>query len=204
MIAALEQLTHRLSDWGYGVSTGPLVWNRYKQQLAASPGPRRYPLIWAEAVAADGQFRWRSEKRNHSPYFEVRHGDERLMTNSACVLVQRTTAKEQSRRLISACLPMKFIERHEAVVVENHLNMVRPLDERPPVPPMAVAALLNSAAADDAFRCISGSVAVSAYELEALPLPAPGDLSVLSGLIEENAGFGQIHAECDRLFKYER
>ena len=36
-----------------------------------------------------------------------------------------------------------------------------------------IAAFLVSAVLDEAFRCISGSVAVSAAELEALPLPAP-------------------------------
>jgi adenine-specific DNA-methyltransferase len=34
---------------------------------------------------------------------------------------------------------------------------------------------------DRAFRCISGSVAVSAYELENLPLPAPEELTQLLG-----------------------
>jgi adenine-specific DNA-methyltransferase len=41
------------------------------------------------------------------------------------------------------------------------------------VTPEVLAAFLNSSIADQAFRCLSGSVAVSAYELEALPLPPP-------------------------------
>jgi adenine-specific DNA-methyltransferase len=36
----------------------------------------------------------------------------------------------------------------------------------PDVPSAAIAALLNSAAADAAFRCINGSAAVSAFGLE--------------------------------------
>ena len=44
-------------------------------------------------------------------------------------LVQRTTAKEQNRRLIAAELPASFIKKHGAVVVENHVNMVRPAND---------------------------------------------------------------------------
>ena len=166
LVARLSGMTHRLADWGYTVSTGPLVWNRHKGQLAEECGRNRYPLIWAEAVTSAGGFIWRAEKRNHLPWFEVRAGDDWLVTRSLCVLLQRTTAKEQHRRLIAAALPADFLDRHGAVVIENHLNMLRPIQERPPVAPDLLAAFLNSAAADRAFRCVSGSVAVSAFELE--------------------------------------
>ena len=93
-------------------------------------------------------------------YFEVRKGDDWLITNCPCVLVQRTTAKEQNRRLIAAALPPQFVFRHSAVMIENHLNMIKPIIKPPPVSADVLAAFLNSAAADRAFRCVSGSVAV--------------------------------------------
>ncbi len=34
LIDRLAAMPHRLSDWGYQVSTGPLVWNRFKPQSA--------------------------------------------------------------------------------------------------------------------------------------------------------------------------
>jgi adenine-specific DNA-methyltransferase len=52
--------------------------------------------------------------------------------------------------------------------------MVRAVGPNPGLPAAVIAGLLNSAAVDAAFRCINGSVAVSAFELEELPLPAPG------------------------------
>jgi adenine-specific DNA-methyltransferase len=193
-------MTHRLADWGYGVSTGPLVWNRYKDQLAHAPGRNRHPLIWAEAVTSDGRFVYRAEKRNHAPYFEIRRGDEWLIVDYPCVLLQRTTAKEQPRRLIAAALPDDFLARHHAVVVENHLNMLRPITQTPSVSADVLATFLNSAAADRAFRCVSGSVAVSAYELEALPLPAPEDLDELRLLARQQASRQRIEAACARLY----
>ncbi len=168
--AAMKSST-RLADLGYKVSTGPLVWNRHKPQLRSEPGPMTYPLIWAESVTSEGTFSFRAVKRNHEPYFEVRPGlDDHLLVRVPCVLVQRTTSKEQRRRLMAAELPAGFIDEHSAVIVENHLNIVY-ADRKPLVPPSVVASLLNSSVIDALFRCISGSVAVSAFELASMPLP---------------------------------
>ncbi|MBD2747136.1 N-6 DNA methylase [Microvirga sp. BT688] len=200
LVDRLHHMPHRLADWGYEVSTGPLVWNRFKDQLRSRPGRGHLPLIWAEAVTADGRFVFRADKKNHEPYFEPKGGDEWLVTSRPCVLLQRTTAKEQNRRLIAAALPNDFLTEHKAVVIENHLNMIRATAAKPKVPPATLAAFLNSAAADRAFRCLSGSVAVSAYELEALPLPDPARVKTLTKLVDARAGRARIEAECEVLF----
>lgn len=204
LVARLAEMNHRLADWGYAVNTGPLVWNRHKDQLVHRPGRNRLPLIWAEAVTSDGRFVYRAEKKNHALYFEVRKGDDWLIVDTPCVLLQRTTAKEQARRLIAACLPASFLVEHGgSVIVENHLNMLRPAVESPQVDPSVLATFLNSAAADRAFRCVSGSVAVSAYELEALPLPAPEELEELSRLLRSRASPDRIEDACTRLYDRE-
>jgi adenine-specific DNA-methyltransferase len=110
-------------------------------------------------------------------------GDDWLKIDMPCVLLQRTTAKEQSRRLIAAVLPQEQIAQYGGVVIENHLNMIRPLNGSPRVSPAAVAAVLNSEICDLAFRCISGSVAVSAFELEALPLPSASEMTSIESLL---------------------
>ena len=191
----LSNMRHRLSHYGYEVSTGPLVWNRHKAQFRPQSNHKYHPVIWAEAVTSDGRFSWRSEKRNHAPWFAAQQPkDDWLIVNRACVLVQRTTAKEQTRRLIAAVLPPAFVRQHRGVVIENHLNMVRATSQKPKVSPAVIAALLNSAALDAAFRCISGSVAVSAFELEELPLPSPSVLARLTNLIASNASTAKMEA----------
>lgn len=182
LIAHVETMPARLHDWGYRVSTGPLVWNRHKAQLTDWPGKRHHPLIWAECVTPDGQFIYRAERRNHAAYFRAEPGDAWLLAEEGCVILQRTTAKEQARRLIAAELPDAFVRQHGGVVVENHLNMVRPSGEVR-VSAGALAAVLNSRIVDEVFRCISGSVAVSAYELEALPLPFASDMEEIEHLV---------------------
>ena len=103
------------------------------------------------------------------------------------MLLQRTTAKEQPRRLIAAEMSTSFIRRHKGVIVENHLNMVRAVVPKPSVPAAVIAVLLNSTVVDAAFRCINGSVAVSAFELEELPLPSPVVMTKLSVLLASGA-----------------
>ncbi|HEY0555498.1 MAG TPA: SAM-dependent methyltransferase, partial [Thermoanaerobaculia bacterium] len=173
LVARLRDMPYRLSDYGYKVSTGPLVWNRHKPQLHSHPVGNSYPILWAECITPDGRFEHRTEKKNHKPYLKPRKDQDWLLTDQPCVLVQRTTAKEQRRRLIAAELPAKLLRKVGAVSVENHLNMVRPVVDQPAVSLRVIAVLLNSEVVDAAFRCISGSVAVSATELEALPLPPP-------------------------------
>jgi adenine-specific DNA-methyltransferase len=188
LVDTLARMPHRLADYGFTVSTGPLVWNRHKTQFAADHQRRALPVIWAEAVSSDGRFIWRAAKRNHAPWFVPRPGvDDWLITDRPCVLLQRTTAKEQDRRLIATELPAEFVARHRGVVIENHINMIRTRSDTPPVGPAVIAAVLNSRAADMAFRCISGSVAVSAYELAALPLPPPDVIAAVDRLLQSGA-----------------
>lgn len=200
LVQRLNQLPSRLADWGYKVSTGPLVWNRFKEQFRSKPGKDTYPVIWAEAVGTDGRFAFRAEKRSHLPHFRLESCDQWLKVTQSCVLLQRTTAKEQPRRLIAAELPADFIRQYGAVIVENHLNMIKPTVAKPRVSPAAVAAVMNSHIVDRAFRCISGSVAVSAFELEALPLPSVSDMKKLEKLVANQAPQSKIETELQRLY----
>lgn len=194
------KMRHRLVDYGYKVSTGPLVWNRHKRGLRGRAGRGCYPLIWAESVRPDGVFEFRAERRNHAPYFEPCSKEQWVVTDVPCVLLQRTTAKEQSRRLIAAELPASFVKKHGAVVVENHLNMIRPHGDAQCTSVKALVALLNTETVDQLFRCISGSVAVSAYELEALPLPSPDEMIEIERLVSEGASSSAVERAVSKIY----
>ena len=189
----MRRMPARLADWGYRVSTGPLVWNRHKPRLHHAPGRGRIPVVWAEAVTQDGRFVLRATKRNRAPWFEpVGPRDPNIVTRP-CVLVQRTTAKEQHRRLIAAEMPEDLFARYGRVTVENHLNMIVPTVARPPVPVPALAAFLATATADRVLRCINASVAVSASELEAMPLPATADLLAALAAPDPEAAVARLY-----------
>lgn len=186
LISTLAKMPTRLSDLGYKVSTGQLVWNRFKPQLKSKVSTKTIPLIWAESVTQSG-FRFSADKRNHAPYFELGKKQDFLVTRASCILVQRTTSIEQSRRLIAAVIPQEFINQHGGVAVENHLNMIYPNNGAPLVSIDLIEVLLNSKIVDQVFRCISGSVAVSAYELNSLPLPTEEQLNSLALSIRKGA-----------------
>jgi adenine-specific DNA-methyltransferase len=172
LVAKLRAMPTRLADWGYQVSTGPLVWNRHKLQLHDTLKPGRVPVVWAESVTPDGRFALKATKKNHRAWFTPRGADDPNIVDRRCVLVQRTTAKEQHRRLIAAEMPASLLAQFKLVTVENHLNMVRTIGRRSKVPLHVLAAFLATDTADRVLRCINASVAVSASELEAMPLPA--------------------------------
>jgi adenine-specific DNA-methyltransferase len=200
LISRAERMPTRLRDLGYRVATGPLVWNRFKKQLRDEAfGNRAHPLVWAEAVGTDGSFRHRAEKKNHSLFFELGSRDDWLLVKDAAVLIQRTTAKEQRRRIIAAELPADFVANHNGVVIENHLNMVVPVGT-PKVPPTVLACLFNSEVVDQLFRCISGSVAVSAFELESLPLPPARALLPIEQLLASGASSPEIERAIAALY----
>jgi hypothetical protein len=195
LLAFISRMPTRLKDLGYLVSTGPLVWNRHKDQLRNRQKAGVFPLIWAESITGDG-FSFSAERRNHVPFIEVRNDQQHLLMRHSCVLVQRTTSKEQGRRLLGAVLSQDFIDAHGGVVVENHLNVIHAPSRRlASVSPAAIEALLKSTVVDRVFRCISGSVAVSAYELNAIPMPSVSEMRRIDLLVKNGAKASVIDKE---------
>ncbi len=184
LIKNIKHASATLKDYGYKVSTGPLVWNRHKKQLREKFEKGLYPIIWSEAINK-GTFTFDYTNRTQKFIDVFKNQEGFLLCREQVLLVHRTTAKEQERRIISSILPREFIEEWGACVVENHVNMI--IQEGKPLLSMqAMQTLLNSKIIDQLFRCISGSVAVSASELSALPLPAPDKLCLLNDLFSFN------------------
>jgi adenine-specific DNA-methyltransferase len=201
-VDSMGTMSTRLKDWGYTVSTGPLVWNRHKPQLKKQKGTDHLPVVWAESIRQDGRFEFRAEKLNNQPYFKVRTGDDWLVLRKPCILLQRTTAKEQEKRLIAAALPSSFLRK--GVVIENHLNMILPSNGKPPVDPDLLSVFLNSRAANHAFKAITGSVAVSAYELESFPLPDLTSLQALAAAVKDGLSKDKLEHICYELYSIEK
>jgi len=201
VVLIMQSMKQTLKDWGYAISTGPLVWNRHKSQLYSQGTKGMFPIIWAESITPDGRFFYKTNKRNHLPLFKFMEGDQWLITSRPCVLLQRTTAKEQHKRLIAGVLTAEFIAQKGSVVIENHLNIIASLGTNDPkISLETLSTFLNSKIVNEAFRCVSGSVAVSAYELESLPLPHYKRLKYLEILVKTNAPSDAVEKECQRIY----
>ncbi|WP_158633120.1 Eco57I restriction-modification methylase domain-containing protein [Amycolatopsis sp. WAC 01376] len=172
--AAASAMTDSLASLGWRASTGPLVWNRRTNDLHATWGATRSHVIWAADL--DGGELHRDPARDSMRYLALTAAsDPKVMVlDQPAVLVQRTTAPEQSRRLVAAYLSTEALEaRHGRVTVENHVNVLRPTVPDPVLTPEALTRVLATKTMDQVVRSISGSVALSAYELESIPLPRP-------------------------------
>ncbi len=177
--AAAATMPQRLGAAGWKVSTGPLVWNRRRSDLSSRRKGSSAPVIWAADL--DGGQLHRDAAREALRWIDLSERDEDfLVLHEPAILVQRTTSPEQGRRLVCVELtPKLLIQWGGRVVVENHVNVIRPrLGTKQGCSLETLAALLTTRTFDRLVRCIAGSVAVSAYELEALPLP---DATTLSG-----------------------
>lgn len=183
IISKIKTNSVTLKDYGYKVSTGQLVWNRLKEQIKEKPSDRSKPIIWAEAITSGGKFQFKYQYRKKLQYIDVAEKQKFLICDKSVVLIQRTTAKEQSRRLKSCVLPQEFIDEWNGVVVENHVNIIQSIVKKPKISSDTLSILLNSKVVDRIFRCLSGSVAVSATELHALPLPPINKLRILENMI---------------------
>jgi len=186
--AALHGMPGRLRDLGYRAATGQIVWNRHAAHLHQQALPGSLPLIWADAVRGH-TFSFRPEQSRRACYLLPTERHRALRVTAAGVLVQRTTAKEQARRLVAAELPQAFLDEHGGAFIENHLNVLQAT--RPRVRADTLARLLASAVVDRALRTMSGSVAISAAELGALPLPSVAQMQALERAIDAGAERGE-------------
>lgn len=172
--AAASAMTESLARLGWRASTGPLVWNRRRSDLHRHWGATRSYVIWAADL--DGGVLHRDAGRDSMRYLALcKPSDSNVMVlDQPAVLVQRTTAPEQSRRLVAAHLSQEQLDvLGGRVTVENHVNVLRPTREgAETLTPETLTRLLSTRTMDRVVRAISGSVALSAYELESLPLPS--------------------------------
>jgi adenine-specific DNA-methyltransferase len=178
LVRRAADLRARLPDYGWKVSTGPLVWNRAKDRISARRRDGSVKIVWAADL--EGGRPRRARVRESQRWLHLRPGDDcTLVLDRPAVLVARTTAPEQPRRILAAELDTRCLEQWGGrVVVENHVNVLTCVDPESPLSAWLLMALLGSVAFDRLYRCLTGSVAVSAYELSAMSLP---DRSTLLG-----------------------
>jgi adenine-specific DNA-methyltransferase len=192
--AVAARLPQTLKGAGWRVRTGPLVWNRHKGDLYARPATGRYRVLWAADIKT-GSIR-HDTTRNDKRYVALPEASA-LIQRERCILVQRTSAPEQESRIVAAPLTDEYLGAG-AVVIENHVNVLVPEGESA-VSDRVVLALLRSRAVDKVARCISGSVALSAYELESLPLPTSETLEEWASLEDDalDIAIGETYAKIE-------
>ena len=182
-----------LRDYGYVAKAGYFVWNReqHRYRIGKKPRSNEVPLFWAHNIKPGTLCRpYDSESDSHRIGFVNIKPDSNAIIHSDAIILQRTSNRRQSRRLIAAIARQSNVPGKRGFVTENHTITIL----RDPATPQAVSLsvlcrLLNTATVDARFRRISGSVSVSTKALNQLPLPAAMHVrdSFVSGADDEQS-----------------
>jgi adenine-specific DNA-methyltransferase len=165
-----------LIDYGYRIRVGKVVPTRERAYLRTSRCKDALPLLWASCVRPDGSFAFKGGMRSNNPrWYKAPTNQEKYTTRRPCVLVQRTSNRDQHRRLNAAPVSAEFLDQHKrrGFISENHVIVLELATETPLVSPEVLAALLNSGVVNERFSAISGTFSVSARLLARLALPDP-------------------------------
>jgi adenine-specific DNA-methyltransferase len=182
-IRSANGVVFRLDDYGYSARIGAFVDYRDPRATFATPpkkskGRAVFPLIWSSDIGTDGKLelgRMRPRDGHHS-YVDMQRIDHASVVRRPCVALQRVTSPDQPRRLVAASVAPSLLAEFGGIVGENHVVILEQVADAPKVTPTQLAALLSSEPVDRLFRCISGAVNVSVFELQQLPLPNPAQL----------------------------
>ncbi|WP_442783224.1 HsdM family class I SAM-dependent methyltransferase [Collimonas fungivorans] len=172
----------RFSDYGYRIRIGSYVWNRDKRSKYASISEVKkakaytaLPLLWSRDISQDGRIEFDGEEMTGEEHRFVDLGNKnhRSAVTRPSVVLQRVTSNDQPRRLVAAPVPAQLFAMYGGFVGENHIVILEQDDDNPALNPSDMSKLLSTSTIDRYFRCISGAINVSAFELAQLALPDP-------------------------------
>lgn len=170
---------HTLSSLGVTVRIGGYVWHRDEREALKAAHQKKlqtshFPLIWSRHIRQDGRFIFSAAGPGNHEYCFVDSGspDSPLLVKAPSVALQRTSSIEQPHRFVCAPIRRSFVERYGGYAGENHVTFLIPKTDSP-LSVELLAAILRTNIMDRLFRCVSGSVAISAAELKRLPMPDP-------------------------------
>lgn len=169
-----------LEDYGYTMKVGKVVPTRERTRLRTKPEARALPLLWASDVRPSGNFVFRGSERSPAAGWFLPYKKDKLkyLTRSTAVLVQRSSNREQKRRLNAAAVPKAFVKKvgKKGYVAENHVIVLETKEKRPLLSAPKVVLLLHSRIVNERFSAVSGTFNVSATLLRRLSLPDPEKL----------------------------
>lgn len=188
IITTMNKSRYRLDDYGYTARIGAYVDYRDKYELSTYTQSRGRcikrelrMLVWSSDIGTDKSLQInRLAAKDHKCFIDIAKRPGTSVITRPAVAMQRVTSPEQPKRLVAAAVPRALLEH--GVVGENHVIFLEQRKKKAALTPSQLASVLASIPVDRYFRCISGAVNVSIFELEQLPLPNP---EVLAGLLRK-------------------
>src|SRR6218665_101765 len=166
--------THKLSDFGVKISTGPVVSFRVRDQLHdiyKNSTIYLAPLFWLQNVSKM-LTEWPKLTINKSQYIAISEQTSSILVpNKNYVLLRRFSSKDDRSRLIASPYFART-SKTKYIGIENKLNYIYKVDGELDINQVTgISALLNSKIFDTYFRTLDGNVNVSATEIRLMPFP---------------------------------
>lgn len=180
-----------LSELGYAIHTGSVVPFRSQRQFRKRKTLLVFPVIWSDSIREDGFDPDASRAKGRPQWYRQENGAGKV--TQPAILIKRTSSKEQARRIHAVLVDQAYLDEVGGFFVENHVNVLLSPDE-PCVGLEVMLRLLKTRIVDQLFRCISGTVTVSATELNQLPIPEPDALRVFARQTWGEANWEKIEA----------
>jgi adenine-specific DNA-methyltransferase len=178
-----------LLDYGYRVRVGKVVPTRERERLLTKRRKGAFPLLWASAIRPDGSFDFEAAGRlGNELWYTPRKGESTVYASTRpSVIVQRTSNRNQNRRLNSAVVPKEFRDEFaDGYLAENHVIIIEAISRRPSISPATLVKLLNAGVTNERFSAVSGSFSVSAKLLQRLALPDPIAIKAIQSCVFEH------------------
>ncbi|MER9762632.1 N-6 DNA methylase [Mesorhizobium sp. M0138] len=170
--------THSLRSLGWTGRVGPVVPFRWQSQMFhAADQPERVTssakLIWASAIGQDGSFDPTRTSGVAKPDRASVDLKASFVIRSPCVVVQRTSASNQKRRICAAAIDISMVRRYGPMVGDNHVIALFPPDtvKNADQAVNSMAARLNSLEMSTVYASSCGTASVSVKQLMEMYLP---------------------------------
>ena len=151
-----------LSDSGFEFVTGKIQWDKFKNHFSATKKKNCIRLIWAENIQ---RYYVAAPRLRGDKLYLTSEWEENALIEKSTIIVQRTTAVEQPRRIIASLVSSNDVGG--AFASENHTSYMSHYPSNKYL--VLCLGLLLSKLHDFTFRHINSNTQVSAGELNSLP-----------------------------------
>jgi hypothetical protein len=174
-----------LTDLGVGVSTGPVVDFRMREDLRQEPGPGDVPLIYPHHLPGSTLAWPAAGSKKANAIADNERTARWLFPAGTYVLTRRFSSKEEKRRVVAYLLPGDALPSSR-VGFENHMNVFHAGKQGlPEALAWGLYAWLNSTALDQHLRRFSGHTQVNATDLRNMRYPDRSTLEALGKKVKK-------------------
>ncbi|MFE8100891.1 Eco57I restriction-modification methylase domain-containing protein [Brenneria goodwinii] len=164
------QSKNTLETLGFSVKTGYLVPHRSGDLISfTKKSASDVPILWSESISAGYVDFETTYKKIKQKWYHSKSGIG--VISEPCVVVKRTSSKEQKRRIQAGYVSKNLIELNKGFIAENHVNVIFKIKVSK-IQLSTLTTFLRSEIFEELFKCSSGTVTVSATELRQIPMPS--------------------------------